>query len=330
MRAIAIAPAKVILVGEHFVVAGKRALAMAVNLYSEVSVKRREDSVIHVESRLKGVAGSFLEDSFKPEVGGAEAEEVLRPFKMLAEAVVEHAGAVGVGINIDIRSMIPVGVGLGSSAATSVSTIGAIAKLLRVKLSRREICDLAYVSEKHIHGKPSGIDQTTSTYGGIVSYSPKKGLSRLEARRSIPLVVGNTGVTRSTGELVSKVRETLARKSFGKDLLRLAERISVEAAEAVKRGDIHRLGRLMNRNQQLLTKVGVSTAELDELVNAAMKAGALGAKLTGAGGGGCMIALAEPRRLGVVAEAIEKAGGEAYIVHLDRRGLRSKLQKDDA
>ena len=328
MKAYATAPAKTILLGEHFVVLGEQAVAMAISLNSEVNVERRGDSSIYIRSLSLNTSGTFKNDEFKLERGGEEARRVLEPLKTLAEAVCDHAKCLNTGFNIEIDSKIPVAVGLGSSAATAVSTIAAVAESLEAKLRRDEICDLAFVPERRIHEKPSGIDQTTSTYGGVIVYKPSEGFASIPIRHELPIVVGNSGKARSTGDQVAKVRKLLEeRRDFVTNLAKNAGELSAKGVDAIKGGDLQTLGKLMISNHEILRKVGVSTQSLDRLVQASLKAGALGAKLTGAGGGGCIIALTEKDAQQAVADAIQESGGKAYIVEMDKFGVRAWLDK---
>jgi len=328
MKAHATAPAKTILLGEHFVVLGEQAVAMAISLNSEVNVERRGDSSIYIRSLSLNASGTFKNDEFKLERGGEEARRVLEPLKTLAEAVCDRAKCLNTGFNIEIDSKIPVAVGLGSSAATAVSTIAAVAESLEAKLRRDEICDLAFVPERRIHEKPSGIDQTISTYGGVIAYKPSEGFASIPIRHELPIVVGNSGKARSTGDQVAKVRKLLEeRRDFVTNLAKNAGELSAKGVDAIKGGDLQTLGKLMISNHEILRKVGVSTQSLDRLVQASLKAGALGAKLTGAGGGGCIIALTEKDAQQAVSDAIEEAGGKAYIVEMDKFGVRAWPEK---
>jgi len=328
MKAHATAPAKTILLGEHFVVLGEQAIAMAISLNSQVNIERRKDSLIYIRSLSLDTSGTFKNDEFKLERGGEDARRVLEPLKMVADAVCQHVKCRDTGFNIEIDSNIPVAVGLGSSAATAVSSIAAVAELLEAKLRREEICDLAFVPERRIHERPSGIDQTTSTYGGVVLYKLDRGFTSISIRHQLPVVIGNSGKARSTGEQVAKVRKLFEeQRDFVAHLAKNAGELSTRAVDAIRDGDLRTLGELMISNHEILRKVGVSTQSLDHLVEVSMKAGALGAKLTGAGGGGCIIALTEKDAQQAVAESIEGSGGKAYIVEIDKFGVRAWLKE---
>jgi mevalonate kinase len=299
---------------------------MAVNLRASVSVEEVQEPGVYVESVDLSVSGSFVDDSFVPEQGGKEAKMMLEPIYLASKAVLgereqEH------GIRILVKSEIPVAAGLGSSAAVAVATVAAVAKVLEMDLSREEISKLSYSAEEYVHGKPSGIDQTISTFGGVITYRRTRGFSPIGISTPIPIVIGDTGQKRSTGRLVSMVRDRKEKYPEVLDLvIRAGGHVSVLAAEAMKKGDLHSLGELMNLDHGLLSAIGVSNEKLDRLVNAARKAGALGSKLTGAGGGGCMIALADRGEIDAVAGAIDAAGGTALRALVSKDGVEACLR----
>ncbi|MBL7118618.1 mevalonate kinase [Candidatus Bathyarchaeota archaeon] len=319
------APGKVILFGEHFVVYDEPAVVMAVNLRANVSVEEVQERGVHVESQDLSVSGTFIKDSFAPKIGGMNTRTILEPIYLAVKAVSKQRRLKG-GLYVNVKSEIPIAAGLGSSAAVAVATVAAVAKVLEIDLSREEISQLAYGAEEYVHGKPSGVDQTISAFGGLITYRRTQGFSPLKISTSIPIVIGNTGQKRSTGELVSLVRER--REEFPEvmnPIIRAGGNLTLSAIEALRKGDLHSLGELMNVNHGLLSSIGVSNEMLDRLVNAARNAGALGSKLTGAGGGGCMIALADRSKIGKVTEAIGKAGGIALRAYEFTKGVETCL-----
>jgi len=190
-------------------------------------------------------------------------------------------------------------------------------------LSRDQIFHMAYESERFVHGTPSGIDPAISTYGGALRFERGKDFAPLDVGTKIPLVIGNTEVERSTGELIATVREMMEHYPIITNLIiRIGGKIALDAVEALKREDLKTVGELMNINHALLCAIGVSHEALERLVYAARKGGALGAKLTGGGGGGCMIALAEENKLKRVMVAIVKAGGTAFEARKTDEGVR--------
>jgi len=314
------APAKVILFGEHFVVYGEPAVVLAIDKRAYTTVQLRKDQRIYIDSTDLRVSGTFRGKRFQAEKGGSKARLKLEPVKNAVQQVLEKAERK-TGVNVRINSDIPVSAGLGSSAAVATSTILAVSNLLGMKLSRDQIFYMAYESERLVHGTPSGIDPAISTYGGALQFQKGKDFVSLNVQTNIPLVVGNTKVERSTGELVAMVHRMREHYPIITNLIiRIGGKIAVDAVEALRKSDLQTVGELMNINHALLCAVGVSHEALERLVLAARKGGALGAKLTGGGGGGCMIALAEPGKLKRVVKAIERVGGTAFVARKTDQG----------
>ena len=307
------APAKVILFGEHFVVYGEPAIVLAIDKRITVSANIRSDRKIFIRSEDIGISGFFMDGLFLPESGGSEAEEKLKPIYAVAKEIIRRCH-VNRGVDINIKSSIPIAAGLGSSAAVSVASAAALYSLFEYNVTNDEIFQTALNAERLVHGNPSGIDPAISTYGGILQYQKSKPIKRLDVDIDLPLIIGNTGRERSTGELVGKVSRLRRRyPAIVEKLIKAGGEISKRSLKALSDGDLKALGELMNINHELLCALTVSCEELERLVHASRKAGALGAKLTGAGGGGCMIALVSPEKIRDVACAIEKAGGESLI-----------------
>jgi len=316
------APAKVILFGEHFVVYGEPAVVLAIDKRAYASAQLRKDERIYINSSDLGVSGAFKGERFQVEGGDSKARSKLEPIKNAVQQVLERAERKA-GVNVRINSNIPVSAGLGSSAAVATSTIVAVSTLLDIELPRNQIFLMAYESERLIHGTPSGIDPAISTYGGTLQFQKGKDFIPLNVQTNMPLVIGNTKVERSTGELVATVRHLREHYPLIIDpIIKTGGKIALDAVEALKKDDLPTIGELMNINHALLCAVGVSHESLERLVYAARKGGALGAKLTGGGGGGCMIALAEAGKLRRAVKAIERAGGTAFVARKTEHGVR--------
>jgi mevalonate kinase len=321
------APAKTILFGEHFVVYGEPAIVLAIDKRAYATVTLRKDKRIHVVSKELGASGYFEKNHFLVETGKEDVRAKLEPIVVAARKVLDQHHDETVGVNIEIHSLIPVAAGLGSSAAVAAATALAISKLLKIELTQENIFQIAYSAEKLIHGTPSGIDPAIATYGGVILYERNKGFTRLDVEADIPLVVGNTGIERATGSLVAEVKRMHESYStIVEPIIKIGGEIARTAVKALQEGDLALLGELMNINHALLYAVGVSNETLERLVFAARNAGALGAKLTGAGGGGCMIALAEPKNLNSVKKAIEQAGGRAFVARRTADGAKIEEQ----
>ena len=324
MEALASAPAKVILTGEHFVVYNKPAIVMAIDLRAKVRVKDNFENTISIFSNL-GYSGTYRKDRYYPEKGGVNGKKILDPMKIAATSVLKYVKETR-GLFIEVDSKIPVASGLGSSAAVVVATVAATGKKLGVDLSKEEIINLSLEAEKYVHINPSGIDQTISTYGGIILYKKNK-ISIIDSPHTIPLIIGNSGVPRVTGELVSKVRRmTTKYPQITNYLFQAADWITIKALDAIKERNLQSLGELMSLNHGMLVSIGVSSITIDNLIYAAKKGGALGAKLTGAGGGGCIIALWTTDRIDTVIEEMSKAGGTSIFVKKSDQGVVTWLE----
>lgn len=321
MKAGSSSPAKIILFGEHFVVNGNSAIAMTIDLPTIVIAEYTEVENITIASKNLNLEVTFTMNGRIQRSKGVNAEHRLHPiFKMIRSLL--HNDKQGLKISIDSR--VPIGMGLGSSAAIAVAIISSLATLTGRTMQKDEIFQAAYSLEKQIHGRPSGIDQATVTYGGMIIYRNGKVETRYSELPKLPrIIIGNTGKRRSTGEYVGKV--TQLRTDHPQEYARLsneAQKVAGRAIFALKEGKDQELGALMNENQTLLERIGVSAPSLDNLIVAARTAGALGAKLTGGGGGGCMIALANDTNAATVAQAIQNAGGEVISSQFAKDGVK--------
>jgi mevalonate kinase len=323
MGVVASAPAKIILFGEHFVVYGEPAIVLAIDRRAYATVDFSDDKRLHVKSTNLNLKGCFKNGVFQAEQGDArEAKSRFEPVKIAVEKVSARQNQT-VGLTVEINSTVPVGAGLGSSAAVVAAVTAAVGALLKVDISKEDVFRIALEAEKSVHGNPSGVDPAIATFGGALLFQTDTGFKPLEVKAGIPMVIGDTGVERSTRVQVEKVRNMTDNYPQIFDPLRRAARETVlRGIDALKENDLDTLGDLMNVNQALLYGIGVSDESLEWLINAAKKAGALGAKLTGAGGGGCMIALAKEEKLHEVHEAIMRAGGRPFMARKTDEGVR--------
>jgi len=313
------APGKIILSGEQFVVLGAPAVAMAVNLYSRIEVRPSQSGRIEVTADIP----LHLVDDASKESTASENQELLEPLRLAASATLDHLAARDRSVHVDANCQIPIGAGLGSSASTTVATISAVAKSRGARLDRQQIFKLAFIPENYLHGQPSGVDQATCIYGGIIQFKKPSKIKAISVKRPPTILVCDSGDHRSTKALVGSVvkRSQEQTHRFQKHLDEVAG-ISNAVVKALQKEDDDELGLLMNRNHELLRQIGVSTRALDRLVAGARKAGALGAKLTGAGGGGCMIAVCDDNKArSKIARKLREAGGTIYNVSLDLEGV---------
>jgi len=323
MAVTASAPAKVILLGEHFVVHGEPAIVLAIDKRVYAKAEKRQDKKVYLRSANLNLSGYFENGVFKVEHGDhREATLKFEPLISIVEKVKQNYDSEA-GFNIEINSTVPVAAGLGSSAAVATAVTAAVGVLLNAKMSKEEILRISFEAEKVVHGTPSGVDSAISTFGGTLLFQMDTGFKPLEVKADIPLVIGDTGVKRFTRAQVAKIHDFKnAYPRIVEPMMRTAREIVLRAIDALRENDLKTLGDLMNINHALLYGLGVSDESLEWLINAARKAGALGAKLTGAGGGGCMIALAEKEKLQQVLEAIQQSGGTAFTARKTDEGVK--------
>jgi hydroxymethylglutaryl-CoA reductase len=240
------------------------------------------------------------------------------PFEELAGLVLTELGLVERPMRIEVYPEIPRAMGLGGSAAVAVAIIRALDRHFELGLTDEQVNELAFRCEQVAHGTPSGIDNTVATYGSPLLYragSPPE-IERLYFERPIPIVIGMTGRESLTAKMVAHVRNAWTKNRAVYDrMFKAIDVLTLQALDALRRYDLERVGDLMNVCQGLLNGLQVSSWELEELIQIARENGALGAKLTGAGGGGSMIALA-PEDPGAVVRAMQDAGYHAMEVHI--------------
>jgi mevalonate kinase len=218
-------------------------------------------------------------------------------------------------MTIHVSSTIPVAAGLGSGAAISVAIIRSLTEFLGQPFADKDISALAFEVEKIHHGTPSGIDNTVIAFGTPVYFIKDRPIENLRVGTAFTVVIGDTGIRAPTKESVGDVRELWqAEPTRLENVFDEIGEIAHKARKIIKGGDVSDLGSLMDENHVLLQQLTVSCPELDNLVNTARRSGALGAKLSGGGRGGNMIALVPKEDAPAVAEALMSAGAKRTIV----------------
>jgi mevalonate kinase len=303
---VASAPGKIILFGEHAVVYGRPALAVPViQVQAQVEVSDSPQAGIWIEAPDIDVHAEM--GDLPP------AHPLVAAIEGTLQAV--HAPANKKNISIRIASTIPVASGLGSGAAVSVALIRALSAHLGRPLTVEQISAIAYEVEKIHHGRPSGIDNTVVTYAQPVYFVRGLPAETFSVRTPFTLVIGDTGLPAPTRESVGDVRRLWdADQARWEKVFDEIGQIAQEARHRIESGAWMDLGDLMDANHALLQELTVSSPELERLVLAARRAGALGAKLSGGGRGGNMIALVAPEAAARVAAALKNAGAVRTIV----------------
>ena len=313
MNAFASAPGKVILFGEHAVVYNRPALAVPVRqVHADVEVSDSPRAGIFINAPgidLHAELNSLPADH-------PIASVILEVFSTLGlpSPTGRRVGDEG-GLEISITSSIPVASGLGSGAAVSVALIRSLSSFLFRSLTDDEVNMLAFEIEKLYHGTPSGIDNTVITYNKPVYFIKGQPIETFKVGKPFTIVIGDTGVSALTKESVGDVRRLWLRDTANfENCFNEIAQIVLIARRSIEHGRPELLGELMDHNHALLQGLTVSSPELDKLVVEARNAGALGAKLSGGGRGGNMIALVEQDRAESVANALISAGAKRTII----------------
>ncbi|MGD8860031.1 MAG: mevalonate kinase [Myxococcales bacterium] len=273
---------KVILFGEHAVVHGRPALAAALSLGAEA------EAVPAAEASLEVSPWGVRLRADEPGPDG-KTEMLRRAYRALLEGYEPWPRMA-----VRARLSVPGGAGLGGSAALSVAIVRALDAALGIERSDHAVGELAQRAERVFHGNPSGVDAAMAAHGGVGLFRKGEGIRPVRLSRPLPLVVGYSGEHGSTKQTVASVGRQLQRDPKKvEQIFDGMEAIVNNGKLAVETGALSDLGQLMVLNQRLLASLLLSTPRLEEMCAAAIDAGALGAKLTGGGGGGCMIAMCE-------------------------------------
>jgi mevalonate kinase len=291
---------KVILFNEHFVVYGIPSIVSAIDRVTTATIERSEGS------------GWVLDDGRSATPG--YKEEKLEQQKESIERILRAAGidTTKNQIKIALGGDLVAASGIGASAASCVAIARALSDEFDLGFSDERINEIAYEGERAYHGAPSGVDNTAATYGGLIWFVKGRPIELIKIKKPVEIVMGNTGVVTDTKAAVAGVRERKEKypEKYAK-IFKEAEHLAYKARKALESYDLEAVGKYMNENHRQLQEIELSCKELDFLVDIARKNGALGAKLTGGGLGGNIVALTPGRELQEkVARAIEKEGFE--------------------
>jgi len=291
---------KAILFNEHFVVYGVPAIVSAIGNYTVAKVETKKSPGWEIKDNRKATP-KYKEDKIDQ-----QKDSINYMIKKMDLNLNKK------GVEINLEGNLYAASGIGASAASCVAIARALSEHFNLDLTDEEINNIAYEGEKGYHGTPSGIDNTASTFGGLIWFEKgeNKVIDRIELQNPIEIVMGNTGKVANTTKAVEDVKKRKEGNSEKYEkIFDRAENIAYLAKDALIDEDYRELGKLMDENHKLLQQIEVSSRELDFLVKLSKDHGALGAKLTGGGLGGNMIALTPGKKLQEeVATAIEKEG----------------------
>jgi mevalonate kinase len=292
---------KVILFNEHFVVYGVPAIVSAIDMETTAIVESSRQGLIINDERRET-------PRYKMKKLEQQKDSLKRMMKAMAIDISKNP------IKITLKGDLIAASGIGASAASCAAIARALSSHFNLDLSDEEINEIAYEGEKGYHGTPSGIDNTAATFGGVIWFE-KGEQNKIEKIniKPIEIVMGNTGIVANTKEAVAGVRKRRGENPEKYDkIFNNARDLVYNARDSLVAGDLEKVGQYMDENHDLLKQIGVSNKELDFLVEIARREEALGAKLTGGGLGGYMVALTPGKELQErVATTIEKEGFQA-------------------
>jgi mevalonate kinase len=302
------APGKIILFGEHAVVYGQPAIAIPIHQVSARAV---------VSALPTSPKGEVLIDA--PDIQLLDTNKNLspqNPIVVILNLLQSHLEIDSFpAMRLRIHSTIPIAGGMGSGAAIAVAILRAVSNFINRQMDDEIINQLAFESEKTFHGTPSGVDNTVITYAQPIFFKHGQPFVRMFPACGLTFVIADSGQSSSTAEMVTGVRQRWQQNPdmVGSIFDRIGE-ITIRARQLIESNSPQGLGELMINNHQLLQLIGVSTPKLDYLVGEALFAGATGAKLSGAGGGGNIIALTDQSNAQDVANRLSKAGAARTII----------------
>jgi len=312
LKSIASAPGKIILFGEHFVVYGTKAILCAINKRITVTAEKTLDSKISINSSVGNL-------KLEPKIPINEIDISLRPVYFLADMMIQRYNET-VGMNITIDSEIPLGVGLGSSSACCVASASAISGVFEKK-TKEDILQMAIEAEKTIFPNTSGADCTVCTFGGLIQYNKQNGHSKIESEPSFHLVIANSKIEHSTKEVVSNVKKF--KETNADEFTRICNQeneLIDNVLLCLKNNDLQCIGRNLIKNQEYLETIGVSNEKLRDMIKIATKY-SFGAKITGAGGGGCIFALTDEINMEKIIRQLQENDNDCFSVKIDFKGL---------
>ncbi|TFF89513.1 MAG: mevalonate kinase [Promethearchaeota archaeon] len=310
------APGKCILFGEHAVVYGYPAISIGFNLKSKCTIERIKNNRIQLE--FKNFNDSYEFKNFKHLLSESSFthKQIKKGLKLISSRIDEEIN----NIKIEISSNLLIGSGLGSSASISVALMAAFDDFYNLNLSKEELSHLAYEMEKIVHGNPSGIDNTTCTFGNLIYFQNNK-FQVLKIPKNLELIITYTGIKHKTSKAIEYIKKVKDQYPvLTSIILQNIGKITQIAKEEIKRENIKGLGLLMTMNQGQLSSLGISNHVISHIIDISLNNGAYGSKLTGAGLGGCVITIGN--NLKELSSVLNENGYKNFLVEVDKEGVK--------
>ena len=316
-NSIASAPGKCILFGEHAVVYGYPALAIAIDIFSYCKISEIEQNGIKLFLKNYDFLFNFSDiDDL--------CDQIPPKFSQIAVGLKILAKNYKISINrieIEIHSDLWTESGLGSSASSSIALIFALNEFYKLNLNQMDISNLAFEMEIEVHGKPSGIDNTVCSQGGLILYEDHE-FQRFDFLKQFQILISYTGKTHNTKEAIKKVNEFCnKRPKLSKELFSKIRAITEKGLAELKQGNFVEIGNLMILNHQILNEIGLSTPDIDKITHISRSNNAYGSKLTGAGIGGCVISIGKLSDLQIIKEKLKNLGYPSIITSINNKGV---------
>jgi len=335
------APAVIKLFGEHAVVYGKLSVAVALALYAETTIKETEKDKFEIElkdlnkrveftnNELEAIYDSYTKkESYDSFIKNQKVEKEILPYAVIAGKIRKLRNISLVNTKVIIKSDIPIQKGLASSAACSTSFTIALLKYFNINITDNEAIELAREGDKVIHKSDGAgrIDISTSYYGGYVSYSTENGVKKEDINNAINLLLIDTGPKKSTAEMVGHVAELYKNnKEYIEGVFNEIEKCAKDGLKFLKEGNQAEVGRLLSKNHEYLSELGVSNDNLNKTVEIVKKSNGLGAKLSGGGGGGLAIALVNGNE-NIIINNLKQEGFNVFKAPVSIDGAKTLIQ----
>ncbi|MBD3195754.1 MAG: mevalonate kinase [Candidatus Lokiarchaeota archaeon] len=317
-KIISSAPGKAILFGEHAVVYGYPAIAIALSIRSKCIIEENTERNIQIflenyNQRIKAPDFYRLEKKIP-----SKFNQLVTGLKLLQQKYDLNYSSLSFCFNTQLFPSS----GLGSSASIAVAFIYGLNEYFGLGLSKDEINNLAYEMERIIHGTPSGIDNTICTFGNLIYYKGGE-FQFIEVDTELPLLIIYSNIEHDTKEAINRIRRFKnTEPERANSYLKSIGKITNKAKNHLQQGNLDEIGDLMNKNQANLSSLHVSNQTISEITNFCLENGAKGSKLTGAGLGGCVISLGDLKILKNISQQLEANGFKSFLANIDKQGVR--------